>query len=121
MLKLLFKDVLTSPARLLAVCLVVYLATLSFFVAGFLGLLALRWIHKSFKQMEKAADLAEAEKAGAKHSQPAATVPASAGVDATRTAATVIDLTSASPEPAAPKRQYAKSAVVIPLKTGTRQ
>ena len=121
MLKLLLKDVLTSPARLLAVCLVVYLASMSLFVAGFLLLLIGRWIHKSIKQLEKAADAAEAEKAGAKHSQTAATAPVSAGVDATRTAATVIDLNSASSEPAAPKRQYAKSAVVIPLKTGTRQ
>lgn len=121
MLKLLLKDVLTSPAKLLACCLVIYLATMSFFVAGFLGLLAIRWIQKTVRQMEKAAEHAEAEKARAKQTQTAAPVPASASMDATRTAATVTDLTPASSEPTAPKRQYAKSAVVIPLKTGTRQ
>src|ERR1700744_4614385 len=61
MLKLLLKDVLTSPGKLLAACLVVYLATISLFVGFFLALLAVRWLQKTLRDKVKALDLAEAE------------------------------------------------------------
>lgn len=117
MLKLLFKDAIKSPGKLLALCMVVYLATMSFFVAGFVFLLAARWLQKTMQKKAKALEAAEAEAAKAEALKAQAAQPvAAATVTATATAA-ANDTVAAPP---APKRQYAKSAVVIPFKTGTR-
>ena len=112
MLNLLIKDVLKSPGKVLALCLIVYLASMSFFVCLFLGALGARWLHKKAKALEaaereaarEAADKAR-EKAQPEAQKDAPVVPPASTVATVQTA---------------PTRQYAKSAVVIPLKrTGT--
>ncbi|WP_321936221.1 hypothetical protein [Paraburkholderia sp. J8-2] len=111
MLNLLIKDVLKSPGKVLALCLIVYLAATSFFVSLFLAGLGVRWLHKKAKALEAAEREAarEADKAR-EQAQPEAQKGAAA-------------VAQAAPSPVvqmAPARQYAKSAVVIPLKkTGT--
>lgn len=127
MLKVLFKDVLKSPGKLLALCLIVYLAAVSFFVAGFLLLVAARWIQKSMQQKAKAIAAAEAESEAARIE----TEKLAAAARAAQTAKTAVADTpvasaaglaandpSASQSTALP--QYAKSAVVIPFRTGTQ-
>jgi uncharacterized membrane protein len=131
MLTVLFKDAIKSPGKLLALCLVLYLATVSFFVAGFLALLAARWIQKSMQQKAKAIEAAEAEAeaarieaeklAAAARASQAATRAAKATVAAApvaSVAASAANDPNATPSTAAP--QYAKSAVVIPFRTGTQ-
>jgi hypothetical protein len=112
MLKLLFKDAIKTPGTLLALCFVMYLASMSFFVAAFLLLLAARWLQKTIQQKAKAVEAAEAEAARAQAAKPAV-APATVAP----TVAAANEATAAQP---APKRQYAKSAVVIPFKAGTR-
>jgi flagellar biosynthesis component FlhA len=115
MLKLLFKDAIKTPGKLLALCLVVYLATISFFVLGFVLLLAARWLQKHMQQKAKALEAAEAEAAKAKVTRTETAQPVVAA--ALKVAAAANDNVAVAP---APKRQYAKSAVVIPFKTGTQ-
>jgi len=115
MLKLLLKDAIKHPGKLLALCFVVYLASMSFFVACFLALLGAGLARKSIQQKVKAAEAAEAEAANAEALKVQAAQPVAA---ATMTATAAANDTVAAPP--APKRQYAKSAVVIPFKTGTR-
>jgi Zn-dependent protease with chaperone function len=131
MLKILFKDAIKSPGKLLALCLVLYLATVSFFVAGFLVLLAARWIQKSMQQKARAIEAAEAEAeaarieaeklaAAARASQAAAaaakeTVVVAPVASATGPAANDPNATRSTAVP-----QYARSAVVIPFRTGTQ-
>lgn len=118
MLELLFKHLFRSPGKLLALCLVVYLAAQSFFVGVFLAIVAARWVHKHLVLKAKALEAAEADAAReladkAREQAQAAAAQKSAG--AATPAAEVA--TAASPV----QRQYAKSAVVIPMKkTGTR-
>jgi uncharacterized protein YdaU (DUF1376 family) len=126
MLKLLLKDAIKSPGKLLALCIVMYLASLSFFVAGFLVLLAARWIHKTMKQKVKAIETAEAEAeaeaARIEAEKLAAAAKAAQATKATVAAANVASATGAAndntAEPMSTPR-YAKSAVVLPFKTGT--
>ncbi|HHX4058055.1 TPA: hypothetical protein ACU967_006915 [Burkholderia contaminans] len=108
MLTLLFKSAFKSPFKLLALCLVLYIATTSFFVAGIVMLAVAHWAKTEFDKRRRAAQAPEvAERpAGSDAAQQlhrAAKVPAAN--DATEST---------------PKRQYAKSAVVIPIKTGTK-
>lgn len=113
MLNLLIKDVIKSPGKLLALCLVVYLASMSFFVCLFLGALGARWLHKKAKALEAVEREAARELAdkAREHAQP----------EAQKGAASKAPAPAASAVETPPKRQYAKSAVVIPLKkTGTR-
>jgi hypothetical protein len=113
MLDLLIKDVLKSPGKVLALCLIVYLATLSFFVCLFLGALGARWLYKKAKALEAAEREAARERADKAREQ--------AQPEAQKSAATVSPASAGVTVDTAPKRQYAKSAVVIPLKkTGTR-
>jgi uncharacterized membrane protein len=126
MLKVLLKDAIKVPGKLLALCIVMYLASLSLFVAGFLLLLlAARWLHKAMQQKAKAIEAAEAEAevarveaerlaAASKAAEAAkATVPTASVASA---ASAANDTTAAGPTST---RRYAKSAVVIPFKTGT--
>ena len=110
MLKLLLKDVLKSPGKLLALCFVVYLASMSFFVGLLLCAIGARWFHKHLVVKARAIEAAEAEAAPdfAEQAQKAA---------AQKTSANATSAPTAVAEPATnPQRQYAKSAVVIPLK-----
>jgi hypothetical protein len=116
MLKLLLKDLLKSPGKLLALCLVLYLATISFFVGLFLVALVVHSLKKAIVTKAKALEAAEAEAARelADKAREQALAEA-AQKSAAPTAA------AAQPVQSAPQRQYAKSAVVIPLKrTGTK-
>ena len=113
MLNLLIKDVLKSLGKLLALCLVVYLASMSFFVCLFLGALGARWLYKKGKALEAAEREAARELADQAREQ--------AQPEAQKSVATASPAAADVAADAAPKRQYAKSVVVIPLKkTGTR-
>ena len=125
MLKVLLKDAIKVPGKLFALCFVVYLASLSLFVAGFLLLLAARWLHKTMQQKAKAIEAAEAEAevarveaeklaAASRAAEAARATVATASVASAASAAN--DTTAAAPTST---RRYAKSAVVIPFKTGT--
>jgi hypothetical protein len=107
-LNLLIKDVLKSPGKVLALCLIVYLATTSFFVCLFLGGLGVRWLHKNAKAFEAAEREAARETADKVHEQPRP--------EAQKGAAAVAPASTNAAVKTAPTRQYAKSAVVIPLK-----
>ena len=91
-----------SPASFLAVCFALWLAAHSFFAAMFVSFVALMWAKKAIRDASKAEDEAGDAKA--------ATVAATAQPKAEPTPA-------ASVTPI--KRQYAKSAVIVPFKTGT--
>ncbi|MGU7775636.1 hypothetical protein ACV229_36475 [Burkholderia sp. MR1-5-21] len=112
MLKRLFKNAIKSPFKLFALCMVVYLATMSMFVAGFIVLLAGSWLRteiaKQRKAMEEAdaAERAEAAEAAKLAKQRVAQATAAAAND---------DVAHPTP----PNQRYAKSAVVLPLKTGS--
>jgi hypothetical protein len=108
MLKLLLRNAIRSPGKLLAICMVVYLAATSFFVAFFVAVLAVRFFIQTMKKKAKELEAADAEAARSEAARPV--VPAA-------------PVTAATPEESvspAPVRQYAKSAVVIPFRTGTR-
>ncbi|MGQ7932225.1 hypothetical protein [Paraburkholderia sp. D1E] len=113
MLKLLLKDATKTPWKLLALCLVVYLATLSLVVFIFVAFLAGHWLRKTIQQKTKALEAAEAKRAEAA----TPVVPAAPAVATVTPANPAVAPAAAQP---APKRQYAKSAVVIPFRTGTR-
>ncbi|MEM5316061.1 hypothetical protein [Paraburkholderia sp. JHI869] len=110
MLDVLIKDVLKSPGKVLALCLIVYLAATSFFVSLFLVGLGVRWLHKKAKALEATEREAAREAADKAREQAQPEVQKGAPVVAP----------AAASVQTAPTRQYAKSAVVIPLKkTGT--
>ncbi|WGS55097.1 hypothetical protein LFL96_34670 (plasmid) [Paraburkholderia sp. D15] len=115
MVKLLFKDAIKTPWKLLALCLVVYLAATSLIVAIFLAFLGYAWVRKAIQQQAKTLAAAEAEAARAESAPPVVPVAPAVATGVAAAPAAPAD----APQPA-PKRQYAKSAVVIPLKTGTR-
>jgi hypothetical protein len=90
-----------SPMSFLAVCFALWLAAHSFFAALFVGFMVYKWVKASIRE----AVASEAETSDAKQLPAAPFQP------------------KAEPGPAAAvtpiKRQYAKSPVVVPLKTGT--
>ncbi|WP_028214402.1 hypothetical protein [Paraburkholderia mimosarum] len=118
MLNLLIKDVLMSPGKLVAVCFVLYLASMSMFVSLFLALAVGGKFVQMLKRKAKALEAAEAEAERARaEAERVAAVEAQKQATAVAAAAAAA---AAQPEAAAPTRQYAKSAVVIPMKrTGT--
>jgi len=117
MLKVLFRNAITSPGKLVALCFVVYFATISFVVAGFLLLLSARWVMVEMKKKAKAIEAAEADAARAEAQKLASRQMAASGsVENVTAPAAANDSVAAS----APAKQYAKSAVVIPFKTGTQ-
>jgi hypothetical protein len=93
--KQLVSKAIKSPAWLVAVCFALWLAAHSFFAFMFVSFVVFSWIKRSMK-----AALKEEKIDDAKTPAHAVVAPAEANV-------TPI------------KRQYAKSAVVVPLKTGT--
>lgn len=116
MLELFVKDVLKSPGKLLALCFVIYLASMSFFVGIFLAAAAFYWVRKQLMLKARALQAADAEL----ERQRADQVRDEALRKATAANAAQTPLASAAASPATPARQYARSAVVIPMKkTGT--
>ncbi|MGF6915891.1 hypothetical protein [Paraburkholderia sp. 40] len=123
MLIVFFKDAIKSPAKVLALCFIAYFATISFVVLGFLVLLAIHWVVKEMKKKGKAILAAEADAEAARIEKEKlaarAGAEAKAEVKAEVKAAVTPAANDSSVQPAATK-QYAKSAVVLPFKTGTR-
>ena len=119
MLKVLFRNALTSPGKLVGLCFVVYFATISFSVAAFLLLLSARWVMVEMKKKAKAIEAAEAEAeaARAEAQKLASRQMATSGSVENVIASAAANDSVAAP---APTKQYAKSAVVIPFKTGTQ-
>ncbi|MFP3708501.1 hypothetical protein SB783_31265 [Paraburkholderia sp. SIMBA_009] len=116
MLKLFVEDVLKSPGKLLALCFVVYLATMSFFVGLFLFLVAVHWLRKQIMLKAKALEAAAAEAARERASEAREQALKAAVAKPAEQGSTV----HASAAQVTPVRQYARSAVVIPMKkTGT--
>ena len=123
MLKVLFKDAIKTPGKLLALCFVVYLGTISFVVAMFVMLLAARWVYVTMMKKAKAIEAAEAEAEAARIETEKLAAAAKAADAAKARTAAVAQATAAANDGAAvpaPKKQYAKSAVVLPFKTGTQ-
>lgn len=89
--------------KLLAASFLLYIASQSFFVAIFLVLAVGTFIKRKISKSK------ESDSHNAKNA-PAATAPNQAAV---------VQPQPQPMQPAVPQRQYARSAVVIPLKTGT--
>ncbi|MGF6637119.1 hypothetical protein [Paraburkholderia sp. MM6662-R1] len=90
-----------SPLSFLAVCFGLWFAAHSFFAALFVGFVVYRWIKASIRNaMKDEKEASDATAATSATAQPQAEAVKAAAV-------TPI------------KRQYAKSPVVVPLKTGT--
>ncbi|RQM59657.1 MULTISPECIES: hypothetical protein [Burkholderia] len=107
MLKLLCKNAIRSPFKVLALCMVVYIASMSLFVVGLLVLIAGNWLRGEIAKQRTAMQEAEAaERAEAADAARLVKQRAAANDDVA--------------EPTTPSRQYAKSAVVRPLETGSR-
>lgn len=115
MLKLLFKDAIKTPWKLLALCLVAYLASMSVIVFIFLALLGCQWVRSTIQKNARALASAGTE---SNRTEPAS--PVTPVTPATATVACPTPAASVGVSPSTPKRQYAKSAVVIPFRTGTR-
>jgi hypothetical protein len=114
MLNLLVKNAIKSPGRLLAACLVIYLASTSFVVGLFVALAVGGCFVRSLKRKAKDLEAAEAEALRAR-----AEAERGTAVEAQKKAATAA-ASAAQPVQATPTRQYVKSAVVIPFRrTGT--
>ncbi|MCC8397264.1 hypothetical protein LJ656_32335 [Paraburkholderia sp. MMS20-SJTR3] len=90
-----------SPMSFLAVCFALWLAAHSFFAALFVGFLAIPWIRTAIRDALK-------DERETSDTTPASSTTAKPQAEAVATAA-VTPI----------KRQYAKSPVVVPLKTGT--
>jgi|GEM_PF-1685432 len=119
MLTVMFKDAIKSPAKVLALCFIAYFATISFVVSGFLVVLAIHWVVREMKKKGKAvlAAEADAEAARIETEKLAARATAEAKAEVAPAATAAANDSNAKP---APMKQYAKSAVVIPFKTGTQ-
>ena len=92
-----------SPFALLAVCFALWFAAHSFFAGVFVFFVAVYWIRKSIRSALKS-DPSNSE--AKPQAAPATTAPITAAEPVQQTAVPI-------------KRQYVKSAVVVPLKTGT--
>ncbi|TCK33427.1 hypothetical protein B0G84_7647 [Paraburkholderia sp. BL8N3] len=119
MLKVLLKDAIKSPATVLALCFIVYFATISFVVSGFLFVLAAHWVVKEIKKKEKGILAAEADAEAARIETEKLVARAAAEAKAQVAPAATAASNDNNAKPA-PMKQYAKSAVVLPFKTGTR-
>ncbi|CAE6962306.1 hypothetical protein R70199_07412 [Paraburkholderia domus] len=91
-----------SPLSFLMVCIGLYFAAHSFFASLLVGYIVFMWIKKSIRDAQRA----DAEASDAKAAPAAATPQPKVDESATATVTPI-------------KRQYAKSPVVAPLKTGT--
>ncbi|SIT34888.1 conserved hypothetical protein [Paraburkholderia ribeironis] len=121
MLRVLFKDAAKAPGKLLALCFIVYFASQSFIIDVFLFLFAVAWVASAMKKKSKAilAAEAEAEAARAEAEKLAAAARVAAQAKAQAAAMTGMPASNDSNAKPASTKQYAKSAVVIPFKTGT--
>ncbi|MGF6997373.1 hypothetical protein [Paraburkholderia sp. GAS32] len=121
MVQVLFKDAIKTPGKLLALCLIVYFASKSFVIGLFLFLLGVAWLVSAMKKKAKAilAAEAEAEAARVEAEKLAASARVAAQAKAQAAAMTGMAASNDSSIKPAPVKQYAKSAVVIPFKTGT--
>jgi hypothetical protein len=118
MLLVLFKDAIKSPAKVLALCFIAYFATISFIVSTFLLLIAAHWVVKEMKKAKAIhAAEAEAEAARIEIEKLAARAATNAKPEVASAATAAANDSDVKPAPA---KQYAKSAVVLPFKTGTR-
>jgi hypothetical protein len=116
MLEHFVKDVLKSPGKLVALCFVIYLASMSFFVGVFLAAAAVYWLREQLMIKAKALQAADAEL----ERQRADQARDEALRKATAANAAQTPATPAAASQSTPARQYARSAVVIPMKkTGT--
>ncbi|WP_321817839.1 MULTISPECIES: hypothetical protein [unclassified Paraburkholderia] len=116
MLELFVKDVLKSPGKLVALCFVIYLASMSFFVGVFLAAATVYWVRKQLMLKARAIQAADAEL----ERQRADQVRDEALRQAAAASAFQTPAVPAAANQATPARQYARSAVVIPMKkTGT--
>jgi hypothetical protein len=104
MMKRLVVKAFKSPFALLAVCFVLHLAAHSFFVGVFVAFAIFAWIKKSILTKLKNEDASNDPKAVVPP-----VVPSQPKVVAESQAPVVTPI----------RRQYAKSAVVLPVKTGT--
>jgi hypothetical protein len=91
-----------SPGWLVAVCFALWLAAHSFFAFMFVSFVVFSWIKRSIKAAMREEKVEDTR--GTAHAVAAHAVAASAPAD--------VNVTPI-------KRQYAKSAVVVPFKTGT--
>lgn len=120
MLEHFVKAVLKSPWKLVALCFIVYLAATSFFVGIFLCLAAVYWLRKQLVLKAKALQAADAEIERQRADQARDEALKKAAAASTAQAPSAPAAAAPAATPAAPIRQYAKSAVVIPMKkTGT--
>lgn len=114
-----FKDAVKSPPKVLALCFIAYFATISFVVSGFLVLLAIHWVVKEMKKKGRAILAAEADAEAARIESEKLAARAAAEVKAEVAPRSTVAANDNSAKPA-PMKQYAKSAVVLPFRTGTR-
>jgi uncharacterized protein YdaU (DUF1376 family) len=103
----------------LALCFIAYFATISFVVSTFLFLLAAHWVVKEMKKKAKAIHTAEAEAEAARIETEKLAARAAANAKP-EVASAATAAANDSNVKQAPAKQYAKSAVVLPFKTGTR-
>ncbi|OLL27760.1 hypothetical protein BTH42_31655 [Burkholderia sp. SRS-W-2-2016] len=123
MLKVLVNGAEKTPGKLLALCLVVYLATISFAVALVVGLVAASWLQRAMMKKAKAIEAAQADAEAARIETEKLAAAARAADAGNAHTAAVAHATAAANDPAvrpAPIKQYAKSAVVVPFKTATQ-
>lgn len=119
MLKRVMKDAVKSPWKLLGICLVLYIASMSMFVAGAIGLMVLGHFRNEHRRKLKAIHAAEIEAQAEADAQAKADAQAAVRAKSTKRQAAANDATQPS-APTQTEKQYAKSAVVVPFKTGSR-
>ncbi|MGF6735591.1 hypothetical protein OKW50_007764 [Paraburkholderia youngii] len=119
MLKAHFKDSIKSPGKVLALCFIAYFATISFVVSGFLVLLAAHWVVKEMKKKGKALLQAEADAEAARIETEKLAARAAGETKVPVASAATAAANDSNLKPT-PMKQYAKSAVVVPFKNGTR-
>jgi predicted peroxiredoxin len=108
MLNLLIKDALKSLGKVLALCLIVFLAASSFVVSLFLLGLGIRLLRKKAKALEATEREAAREAVDKAREQGRHEVQ--------KCASAVAPVPTAASVQTPPARQYARSAVVIPFK-----
>jgi hypothetical protein len=119
MFKHLLKDAFKSPWKLLGVCLVIYMASMSMFVSGILVLAGIRHLRREHRGKMKAMRETEIREHGESDAQAKADAPVAHQANTIKRQAAANDAIQQSASKQTQK-QYAKSAVVVPFKTGSR-
>ncbi|AOJ10093.1 hypothetical protein [Burkholderia mayonis] len=109
MLKSLFSGAFKSPFKLLAVCLVLYVATTSILVSLFLVIAAFHYVKNNAKKAPRSSERDTTDSRDVEETAQHANRDQGATAHSSAKAAQ------------APQRQYAKSAVVIPMKAPSNQ